>query len=116
MITISLAMGCSVMALVWSAACTAAGVVLWRQQKKLRARCEAADAALAELQREWQLSAVRRTERSEPVEARSTLPSFDRAIEFARRGGDVAQLVQRFGMSRGEAELTVRMHGAKRSA
>jgi hypothetical protein len=42
--------------------------------------------------------------------------SFDQAIDSARRGADPVKLTQQFGLSRGEADLVMRLHGQKKSA
>jgi hypothetical protein len=50
------------------------------------------------------------------VEARAPAKALDEAVLSARRGADTRQLTQRFGLSRGEAELVARLHGGKMSA
>jgi hypothetical protein len=55
-------------------------------------------------------------ERVDQVEVRGAAPSFDRAIDSARRGADTSKLAQQFGLSLGEADLVARLHGRKKSA
>jgi hypothetical protein len=50
-------------------------------------------------------------DRIELAEFRGEGRSFDQAIEFARRGADPGKLAEKFGLSRGEAELVTRLHG-----
>jgi Protein of unknown function (DUF2802) len=56
------------------------------------------------------------TDRVELVELRGSAPSFDQAIDSARRGTDTGKLTQQYGLSRVEAELVLRLHGRKRTA
>ena len=67
---------------------------------------------LERIEREY--SAV--AERVGQVEVRGAAPSFDRAIDSARRGADTGKLAQQFGLSLGEADLVARLHGRKKSA
>ena len=55
-------------------------------------------------------------QRVDQVEVRGAAPSFDRAIDSARRGADTSKLAQQFGLSLGEADLVARLHGRKKSA
>jgi len=55
-------------------------------------------------------------DRVELVELRGPAPSFDEAIDSARRGNDSGRLTQQFGLSRVEAELVTRLHGRRRTA
>ena len=55
-------------------------------------------------------------DRVEVVEMRGTSPSFDDAIDSARRGMDSGRLTQHFGLSRVEADLVTRLHGRRRTA
>jgi hypothetical protein len=55
-------------------------------------------------------------ERVDQVQVRGAAPSFDRAIDSARRGADTSKLAQQFGLSLGEADLVARLHGRKKSA
>jgi hypothetical protein len=55
-------------------------------------------------------------DRVELVELRGSAPSFDEAIDSARRGTDSGRLTQQYGLSRVEAELVTRLHGRKRTA
>ncbi|MDH5435294.1 MAG: DUF2802 domain-containing protein [Gammaproteobacteria bacterium] len=45
----------------------------------------------------------------------STMP-FDQAIQMANKGDNIDQLVAKCGMSQGEAELLVNLHGIKRAS
>jgi hypothetical protein len=98
-----------------------------------RARCESVESRLAALRRELELVTsisvktgrrVKRVEqeysgvsdRVDQVELRGTAPSFDQAIDHARRGAEPGRLTQQFGLSRGEADLVARLHGRKKSA
>lgn len=55
-------------------------------------------------------------DRVDQVELRGAAPSFDQAIDSARRGAGPGKLTQQFGLSRGEADLVTRLHGRKMSA
>lgn len=55
-------------------------------------------------------------DRVELVELRASAPSFDEAIDSARRGTDSGRLTQQYGLSRVEAELVTRLHGRRRTA
>jgi Protein of unknown function (DUF2802) len=98
-----------------------------------RARCMSVEASLASVSRELELVAsismktgrrVRRIEqeysgvvdRVDMVELRGPVQSFDQAIDFARRGADPGKLAQQFGLSHGEADLVMRLHGRRDSA
>jgi hypothetical protein len=98
-----------------------------------RARCVSLESSLAAVRRELELVAsisarsgrqVKRIEheystvsdRVDQVELRGAAQSFDLAIDSARRGVDPGKLTQQFGLSRGEAELVMRLHGRKMSA
>jgi hypothetical protein len=100
----------------------------WRVARRLGGRCLALEAGLLSLQREIESSsslsvrAGRRTKRIEQdfailsdrmtaLESRAESPSFDQAIDSARRGAEPDKLAQRFGLSRGEADLVTRLHG-----
>jgi hypothetical protein len=101
-----------------------------RVARRLRARCDALEAGLLTLRREVEIAtsmtvrAGRRNKRIEQecsilsdrmtaLESRSESPSFDQAIDSARRGAEPDKLAQRFGLSRGEADLVTRLHGRK---
>ncbi|MGB6310697.1 MAG: DUF2802 domain-containing protein [Steroidobacteraceae bacterium] len=98
-----------------------------------KARCLAVESNLEAMRRELQLAASvsvkagRRVKRIEQeysnvadrvgqVELRGTAPSFDHAIESARRGTDQGKLTQQFGLSSGEADLVMRLHGRRKTA
>jgi hypothetical protein len=98
-----------------------------------RTRCAAVESSLAALRREFELMVsnsvktgqrVKRVEqeysgvsdRVDQVELRGAAPSFDQAIDYARRGAEPGKLTQQFGLSRGEADLVARLHGRKKSA
>jgi hypothetical protein len=100
----------------------------WRVARGLRERCLALEAGLLSLRREIETAsslrvrAGRRTKRIEQdfailsdrmtaLESRAESPSFDQAIDSARRGAEPDKLAQRFGLSRGEADLVTRLHG-----
>jgi hypothetical protein len=104
-----------------------------RAVRRWRARCVSVEAGLATLHREMELVAsisvktgrrVKRVEqeysgvsdRVDQVELRGAAPSFDQAIDYARRGAESGKLTQQFGLSRGEADLVTRLHGRKKSA
>jgi hypothetical protein len=55
-------------------------------------------------------------DRIELIELRGSAPSFDQAIDSAKRGTDSGLLTQHFGLSRVEADLVTRLHGRRRSA
>jgi hypothetical protein len=98
-----------------------------------RTRCVSVESRLAALHRELELVAsisvktghrVTRVEqkysgvcdRIDQVELRGAAPSFDQAIDYARRGAEPGKLAQQFGLSRGEADLVTRLHGRKKGA
>jgi hypothetical protein len=101
--------------------------------RRLRARHLALESSVAAMRRELEVVGsvslrtgrrVKRIEsdcagvadRVELVELRGTAPSFDDAIDSARRGMDSSRLTQHFGLSRVEADLVTRLHGRRRSA
>jgi Protein of unknown function (DUF2802) len=107
-----------------------AAFVMWRSNRRARARIAAVESSLAAMRRELELMAsisvktgrrVKRIEhdysgvadRVELVELRGSAQSFDQAIDSARRGTDPGKLSQQFGLSRGEADLVMRLHGRK---
>jgi hypothetical protein len=98
-----------------------------------RARCLNVESSLEAVRRELELVAsismktgrrLKRieqeysgvAERVDQVELRGAAPSFDQAIDSARRGVDPGKLTLQFGLSRGEADLVTRLHGRKKSA
>jgi hypothetical protein len=98
-----------------------------------RARCLIVESNLAAARREFELVAsismktgrrIKRIEqeysgvadRVERVEIRGAGQNFDQAIDSARRGADPGKLTERFGLSRGEADLVMRLHGRRKSA
>jgi hypothetical protein len=108
---------------------------LWamRAVRGWRARCLAVESCVAALRVELEQVAsmglktgqrLQRIEREysgvavrvDQVEVRGAAPSFDRAIDSARRGADTSKLAQQFGLSLGEADLVARLHGRKKSA
>jgi hypothetical protein len=106
--------------------------VLSLSMRRMKKRCAAAEASLAAMRRELELTAsislrtgrrVNRIEREcsgvaeriESVELRGPAQCFDQAIDFARRGTDPGRLTQQFGLSRAEADLVTRLHGRKRT-
>jgi Protein of unknown function (DUF2802) len=101
--------------------------------RRWRRRHFSLEASLAALRRELELATsidlktgrrVKRIEqecagladRVERFELRGTAPSFDQAIDSARRGADPGKLAQEFGLSSSEAELVTRLHGRKKIA
>jgi hypothetical protein len=117
-------LGCSallaVLAMAWSA-------------RRLKARCVSLEAGVAAMRRELEVVGsislrtgrrVKRIEhdyagvadRVESVELRGSTPSFDQAIDSARRGTDSGLLTQQYGLSRVEADLVTRLHGRRRTA
>jgi hypothetical protein len=108
---------------------------LWaiRAVSRLRIHCLAVESSLAAVRRELESVAsisvktgrrLKRIEqeysgvadRVDQVELRGAAPSFDQAIDSARRGADSGNLTRQFGLSRGEADLVTRLHGRKKSA
>lgn len=100
---------------------------------RLKARCISLEASVAAMRRELEVVGsislrtgrrVKRIEhdcagvadRVELVELRGSAPSFDQAIDSARRGTDSGRLTQQFGLSRVEADLVERLHGRRRTA
>jgi hypothetical protein len=101
--------------------------------RRQRTRYLALESSVAAMRRELEVAAsislrtgqrVKRFEhasagvadRVELLELRGSVPSFDQAIESARRGMDSGRLTQQFGLSRVEADLVTRLHGCRRSA
>jgi hypothetical protein len=108
-------------------------LIAMRAVSRWRRRCSAVESDLAAVRRELELVAsisvkagrrVQRVEqeysgvadRIDQVELRGNMNAFDQAIEFARRGADPDKLAQQFGLSRGEADLVMRLHGRKKTA
>jgi hypothetical protein len=104
-----------------------------RTHKRWQSRCQALEASLAGVRREMEHVAsisvrtgrrVKRIEneysgvsdRVDQVELRGPTQSIDQAIDSARRGSDPVKLTQQFGLSRGEADLVMRLHGRRKSA
>ena len=104
-----------------------------RAVRASRARCLAIESSVAGLRAELEqvasmgmktgqrLQRIEReysgvAERVDQVEVRGAAPSFDRAIDSARRGADTSKLARQFGLSLGEADLVARLHGRKKSA
>jgi hypothetical protein len=117
----ALASGLALLAVAWT-------VHHRRIAHRLRERCLALEAGMLSLRRDVEIAtsvtvrAGRRTKRIEQefsilsdrmtaLESRAESPSFDRAIDSARRGAEPDNLAQRFGLSRGEADLVTRLHG-----
>lgn len=110
-----------------------AALAAMRAVRASRARCLALESSMAGLRVELEqvasmgmktgqrLQRIEReysgvAERVDQVEVRGAAPSFDRAIDSARRGADTGKLAQQFGLSLGEADLVARLHGHKKSA
>jgi hypothetical protein len=104
-----------------------------RANQHWQSRCQALEASLAGVRREMEHVAsisvrtgrrVKRIEneysgvsdRVDQVELRGPSQSMDQAIDSARRGSDPVKLTQQFGLSRGEADLVMRLHGRRKSA
>ncbi len=85
------------------------GAAAAQSQSQARAQEQSLVQTLARLQRvEQQFAAI--TDRIGLVEFRGEGRSFDQAIDFARRGADPDKLAEKFGLSRGEADLVTRLH------
>jgi hypothetical protein len=101
--------------------------------RRMKARYAALESSVAAMRREFEvvgsisLRTGRRSKRIEQdyagvadrvelLELRGSLPSFDQAIDSARRGMDSGRLTQQFGLSRVEADLVTRLHGRRRTA
>jgi hypothetical protein len=104
-----------------------------RAARGWRMRCLRTESSLVAVHRELELMAsisvktgrrLKRIEREyagvadrvDQLELRGAAPSFDQAIDSARRGADPGKLTSQFGLSRGEADLVARLHGRKKSA
>jgi Protein of unknown function (DUF2802) len=104
-----------------------------RAARGWRMRCLMTESSLVAVHRELELMAsisvktgrrLKRIEREyagvadrvDQLELRGAAPSFDQAIDSARRGADPGKLTSQFGLSRGEADLVARLHGRKKSA
>ncbi len=111
----------------------ASALLAIRAVSRLRIHCLAVESSLAAVRRELESVAsisvktgrrLKRIEqeysgvadRVDQVELRGAAPSFDQAIDSARRGADSGNLTRQFGLSRGEADLVTRLHGRKKSA
>jgi hypothetical protein len=133
MMTIDLTMILSIAAGVFAAGAVLLSVAALRSSRRWQARCADLEASLASVRREMELVAsismrtgrrVKRIEneysgvadRVDQVELRRPTQSIDQAIDSARRGGDPLKLTQHFGLSRGEADLVMRLHGRRGSA
>jgi Protein of unknown function (DUF2802) len=107
--------------------------VLTRTLRRLKRQHLALESSVAAMRRELEIVGsislrtgrrVKRIEhdysgvadRVELVELRGSAPSFDQAIDSARRGIDSGRLTQQYGLSRVEAELLTRLHGRRRTA
>ena len=116
-----------------SAAALLAAIWLSLSLRRLKARHLALESSVAAMRRELEVVGsislrtgrrVKRIEsdcagvadRIELVEMRGTSPSFDAAIDSARRGMDSGRLTQHFGLSRVEADLVMRLHGCRKTA
>ena len=110
-----------------------AAIVANASMRRWRARCTALESNVAALGRELEMVAsinvrngrrVQRieqeystvAERVEAIESRTPSASFDRAIDWARRGADENRLRQELGLSSSEAELVARLHGRGKHA
>jgi hypothetical protein len=108
-------------------------VMQWFSTRRLQARYAALESSVAAMRRELEvvgsisLRTGRRSKRIEQdyagvadrvelLELRGSVPSFDQAIDSARRGMDSGRLTQQFGLSRVEADLVTRLHGRRRTA
>jgi hypothetical protein len=117
----ALALGCGLLAVALAA-------LQWRVAGRPRRRCAALEAGSRALRLDVDNadsrivhaeSKAKRTlldcsllaERMTALESRAESPSFDQAIDSARRGAEPDKLAQRFGLSRGEADLVTRLHG-----
>jgi len=100
-----------------------AAFITSRSNRRLTTRCVEVESSLAAMRRELELQ-VKRFEQEHVgvadrvalVELRGSAQSFDQAIDSARRGTDSGKLTQRFGLSRGEADLVTLLHGRKKTA
>ena len=128
MITIDLMTILSIAGLLSGAGALLLAAVALRSNKRWQARCLELEASLAGVRREMELLAsismrtgrrVKRIEheysgvadRVDLVEMRRPIQSIDQAIDSARRGADPVKLSQQFGLSRGEVDLVMRLHG-----
>ena len=97
-------------------------------QRRLRRDLALAEARIAALRSDLEaigagsLEALERVQRAEGqlrqvggrlglVEARSEGRSYEQAIQALKEGAGAGELVTRFGLSRGEADLLARLHG-----
>ena len=109
------------------------GLFAIRAARAWRMRCLMTESSLMAVHRELELMAsisvktgrrlkrIEReyagvTDRVDQLELRGAAPSFDQAIDSARRGADPGKLTRQFGLSCGEADLVARLHGRKKSA
>lgn len=74
-----------------------------RSEQELRHEIELLNERLSLLEAKFQ--------QSEQVEASTGASPYQRAIQLARQGRDVTSIAEGCGLSRGEAELIVSMHG-----
>ena len=101
---------------------------LWRRRtgRRWRVRVAALEETAGALRRDLELAADARSrlevlqanlmERVVLLESRRETGGLDEAICGAQRGARAPQIAERFGLSRGEADLLVRLHGVKRRA
>jgi hypothetical protein len=102
----------------------------WYSQRQLRRRQAGLEADLLRLKREVEAAtgiSVRVGERLRKAEAQAKAAGerlgqlelrgegrpYDQAIDLARRGAGVDNLIRNFGLSRGEADLVALLHGRR---
>lgn len=110
------------------AACALLAVALWHQLRQLRARCAELDGQLKDLRGQLvaetanaagagrrQLAVERDIDqlrhRQDQLELRmADAQSYGQAEQLVKRGAGMEELISSCGLSRGEAELVMRMH------
>jgi hypothetical protein len=132
MISIDMTLVFSIASALFGCGAAVVAVLAARSNKHWHARCVEVEASLAAIRREMELVAsismrtgrrVKRIEneysgvadRVDRVELRGPTQSFEQAIDSARRGGDSAKISQQFGLSHGETDLVMRLHGRARA-
>jgi Protein of unknown function (DUF2802) len=133
MITINLTLVLSMVSALFGCGAAVVAVLAARSNQRWQERCLSVEVSLAAIRREMEHVAsisvrtgrrVKRIEneysgvadRVDQVELRGPTQSFEQAIDSARRGADPVKLSQQFGLSRGEADLVLRMHGKRVAA
>lgn len=88
---------------------------LRRENKSVVELAVRASKRLREAEQELRQMSVRLDGMSHPAPAVEGGHAYDQAIRLVRRGADADRLVNDLGMTRGEADLVVRLHGPRKT-